>query len=62
MQDGKPQILIETENEEISYKVVYVKIPSDMHQKLKLKVIEQGTTITDIVTEYLEKYLQEKTI
>lgn len=41
-----------------SEKVVYVRISEELHIKLKKRVAEDQTTITDLVREYLEKYVK----
>ena len=43
-----------------SDKVVYVRIPEEMHKALRLKVIEDNTTIQDLVMNYLITYIESE--
>ena len=41
-------------------KSIVVIIPADMHRDLKKRVVDDGTTISDLVRDYLEAYLKSE--
>ena len=36
-----------------------IRLPEELHRRVKAKAALQGTTITAIVREYLEKWVEE---
>jgi predicted DNA-binding protein len=36
-----------------------IRLPEDLHRRVKAKAALQGTTITAVVREYLEKWVEE---
>jgi predicted DNA-binding protein len=36
-----------------------IRLPEDLHRRVKAKAALQGTTITAVVREYLEKWVKE---
>lgn len=36
-----------------------IRLPEDLHRRVKAKAALQGTTITAIVREYLERWVEE---
>ena len=37
-----------------------VRLPEDLHRRVKAKAALQGTTITAVVREYLERWVEEE--
>ena len=36
-----------------------IRLPEDLHRRVKAKVALQGTTITAVVREFLERWVEE---
>ena len=36
-----------------------IRLPEDLHRRVKAKAALQGTTITAVVKEYLERWVEE---
>ena len=36
-----------------------IRLPEELHRRVKAKAALQGTTITAVVREYLEKWIEE---
>lgn len=53
-------ISISTTMQDAKKKCIIVNIPEEMHRDLKKKVVDDGTTISDLVRDYLEAYLKSK--
>jgi len=41
-------------------KTTLVRIPVDLHKKLKVHVATEGVTISSILTKLITKYMEEK--
>ena len=37
-----------------------IRLPEDLHRRVKAKAALQGTTITAVVKEYLERWVEEE--
>jgi predicted HicB family RNase H-like nuclease len=46
------------ELEQHQHMKLIVRIPDDLHRKLKVKAAQNGTTMTDLVVECLEKIVK----
>jgi predicted HicB family RNase H-like nuclease len=46
------------ELEQNQYMKLIVRIPDELHKKLKVKAAQNGTTMTDLVVECLEKIVK----
>jgi predicted HicB family RNase H-like nuclease len=44
--------------EQNKYMKLIVRIPDELHRKLKVKAAQNGTTMTDLVVECLEKIVK----
>ncbi len=38
-------------------KQIIIRLPDEIHQKLKIKVLREGTSIQEVLSRYVEKYL-----
>ena len=41
-------------------KTLSMLIPADVHKRLKLAAVEEGQTVTQIVTELIREYLEAR--
>ena len=44
---------------EMDKQTTTIRLPEDLHRRVKAKVALQGTTITAVVREFLERWVEE---
>ena len=50
----------EEKKREEQFKQLTLRIPSDLHLRLKLKCVREGRSMGEIITELIKKYVEGK--
>lgn len=51
---------MEAQDKQTKDKQVTLRLPEDLHRKLKVKVAQEGTTITEILLRLVKKYVESE--